>query len=194
VTPDATPAARPEDLTAGTEVAVAATPDPAAAADAAVDLALAAEGEAPAEDALTDITLAMADGEDIPTEDVAVARMVPAAITLPQPSPSDLNLAVPTAPPAGAQPEVVTRMSTSGGRDWGINVGEFTNRNQAERVLLQTALVELSTLEQALRKVVERGGAYQANFVGLSAEQADLACRRLHARNLGCATLGPSDG
>jgi D-alanyl-D-alanine carboxypeptidase len=61
-------------------------------------------------------------------------------------------------------------------------------------VLLQTALVELSTLEQALRKVVERGGAYQANFVGLSAEQADLACRRLHARNLECATLGPSDG
>jgi D-alanyl-D-alanine carboxypeptidase len=187
------PAARPEDLAPDVAVADAALPG-ATAADDAVEMALAAEGVVPEGEELTDITLAMADGEDIPTQEVAVARMVPAAITLPQPRPSDLNLAVPPVPPAGTQPEVVTRMSTSGGRDWGINVGEFNNRNQAERVLLQTALVELSTLEQALRKVVERGGAYQANFVGMSAEQADLACRRLHARNLECSTLGPSDG
>ncbi|MEP2139347.1 MAG: hypothetical protein ABJI41_07540, partial [Erythrobacter sp.] len=52
------------------------------------------------------------------------------------------------------KPVVVTRLSTSGGRHWGINIGRYNTRDQAERVLLQTALVEMSTLESALRKVV----------------------------------------
>jgi len=85
-------------------------------------------------------------------------------------------------------------MSTSGGRHWGINVGHYGTRHQAERVLLQTALVELSTLDQALRKVVQRRGGYDANFVGLSEDQAALACRRLSARNMDCQTLGPGPG
>ena len=33
-----------------------------------------------------------------------------------------------------------------------------------------------------LRKVVERKGGYDANFMGLSQENADLACRRLQSR------------
>ena len=91
-----------------------------------------------------------------------------------------------------AEEQIVTRLSTAGGRHFGINVGRFRSRHQAERVLLQTALLELGTLDEALRKVVERPGGYEANFVGLSAEQADLACRRLEARNVDCAPIGPS--
>ena len=87
--------------------------------------------------------------------------------------------------------EIVTRMTTSGGRHWGITVGRFGSRHQAERILLQTALLELGTLDEALRKVVQRSGGYEANFVGLSEEQADFACRRLSARNVDCATIGP---
>ena len=51
---------------------------------------------------------------------------------------------------ASAEPEtqeVVTRVSTSGGRHWGINVGRYPSRYAAEKVLLQTALMETATLD-----------------------------------------------
>ena len=81
-------------------------------------------------------------------------------------------------------------MSTSGGRHWGVNVGRFTTRSEAERALLRTQLAESATLNDSLRKVAERGGGYDANFMGLSQEQADLACRRLQARAIQCFTIG----
>jgi D-alanyl-D-alanine carboxypeptidase len=87
--------------------------------------------------------------------------------------------------------EIVTRLSTSGGRHWAISIGKFGSRHQAERMLLETALLELGTLDEALRKVVPKSNGYEANFVGLSAEQAALACRRLAARNVDCSTFGP---
>ena len=87
---------------------------------------------------------------------------------------------------------VVTRMSTSGGRHWAINVGRFTTRHEAEKMLLQTALVELGTLDEALRKIVRSSQGFEANFVGLSAETAELACRRLLAQNVDCLPVGPS--
>lgn len=90
------------------------------------------------------------------------------------------------------QPEVVTRMSTSGNRMWGINIGSFSTRYQAERVLLKVALKELGTLDEALRKVAPKSGKYDANFVGMSEDKAALACRRLQAQNIPCEPLGPS--
>jgi len=90
------------------------------------------------------------------------------------------------------EPEVVTRISTSGGRLWGINVGSFNTRGEAERVLLKTALRELGTLDEALRKVVQSNRGYEANFVGMSQELAALACRRLSARTVQCTPLGPA--
>ncbi len=88
--------------------------------------------------------------------------------------------------------EIITRLSTSGGRHWGINVGLFGSANAAERMLLKTALAELSTLGEALRKVVKHPRGYDANFVGLTADGANLACRRLQARNVSCKVIGPS--
>ncbi|MGH1576536.1 serine hydrolase [Planktotalea sp.] len=88
--------------------------------------------------------------------------------------------------------EVVTRLSTSGGRHWGINIGRYPNRYKAERVLLKTALAEMSTLGGARRTVYERKAGYDANFVGMTQESADLACRRLQARNVKCSMVGPS--
>ncbi len=87
--------------------------------------------------------------------------------------------------------EVVTRVSTSGGRQWSINVGHFPSRYNAERQLLRTALVEMNTLDEALRKVVARRGGYDANFVGMTEEMAELACRRLQARQTECTVIGP---
>lgn len=88
-------------------------------------------------------------------------------------------------------PVVVTRASTSGGRNWSISIGKYPSRFQAERELLKTALAEIETLDQALRKVVNRSSGYEANFVGLSEEGAALACDRLKARGQSCTTSGP---
>jgi D-alanyl-D-alanine carboxypeptidase len=90
-----------------------------------------------------------------------------------------------------AEEEVVVRVSTSGGSHWGVNVGRFASRSEAERALLKTQLAESATLNGSLRKVVERGGGYDANFLGLNQDQADLACRRLQARAVQCFTMGP---
>ena len=87
--------------------------------------------------------------------------------------------------------EVVVSMSTSGDRHWGISVGRYPSSFDAEKVLLKTQLTESATLNQSLRKVVERKGGYEATFAGLTQEQADLACRRLVARGLECTATGP---
>jgi D-alanyl-D-alanine carboxypeptidase len=87
--------------------------------------------------------------------------------------------------------EVVTRLSTSGGRHWGINVGRYPSRYAAEKVLVKTALAEMATLDGSLRKVVNRKGGFDANFMGLTRESADLACRRLQARQINCFMIGP---
>ncbi|MGR3713332.1 MAG: D-alanyl-D-alanine carboxypeptidase family protein [Shimia sp.] len=106
---------------------------------------------------------------------------------------SDLVLASATpAPQAPPEPKVVTRISTSGGRHWGINVGRYGSRYAAEKMLLKTALAEMSTLDGSLRKVTKNSRGFEANFMGMSKETADMACRRLQARQITCYTLGPS--
>jgi D-alanyl-D-alanine carboxypeptidase len=87
--------------------------------------------------------------------------------------------------------EVVTRVSTSGGKAWGVNVGRFNSHGEAERVLMKTLLIENATLGNSLRKIVQKSGGYDANFLGLSQDDADLACRRLQARAVQCFTMGP---
>ena len=87
--------------------------------------------------------------------------------------------------------EVVTRVSTSGGRHWGVNVGRFNSHGEAERALLKIQLAESATLGSGLRKIAQRSGGYDANVLGLGQEEADLACRRLQARSVQCFTMGP---
>jgi D-alanyl-D-alanine carboxypeptidase len=50
----------------------------------------------------------------------------------------------------------------------------------------------METLNGTLRKVAKSRLGFDANFLGMTKEQADLACRRLSARNIACDTLGPS--
>ena len=86
--------------------------------------------------------------------------------------------------------EVVTNVSTSGGKGYGVNVGRFNSQGEAERVLMKTLLSENATLGNSLRKIVQKGGGFDANFLGLSQKEADLACRRLQARGVTCFTMG----
>ena len=125
-----------------------------------------------------------------PKPEIAVAAAeVEVEVDAPKPRPAELQLA--SVETAAQELEVVTRMSSSGGRHWGINVGRYPTRYQAERMLLSTALQELGALDEALRKVVQNSRGFEANFVGMTQEQAALACRRLEARGADCTTFGP---
>lgn len=87
--------------------------------------------------------------------------------------------------------KVVTRVTKSGGRHWMIRLGSFSTRTEAEKLLLRTALQDLSSLDGALRKVVGRGGEYHANFVGLTEDLANRACSRLSVKRQECTVEGP---
>ncbi len=110
-------------------------------------------------------------------------RHRPQMVLLASATPADTTTAV--------APEVVSRMSSSSGRVWGVTLGQYPSNDAAERVLMKTALAESGTLADALRKVVKRKTGFEAHFAGMSQDQADLACRRLQARAIQCFTLGP---
>lgn len=127
-----------------------------------------------------------------------VAKVAPVASVKPVVRPRTLVLAsasarssAQTQPVVARETEVVTRISTSGGRHWGINVGRYPSRFAAEKALLKTALAEVETLDGSLRKVVNGARGFDANFMGLTRESADLACRRLQARQVTCFMIGP---
>ena len=136
--------------------------------------------------------------QQVAAASIPATATAPAASVKPVSRPKNVVLAAattkPTPKPKVAQQdaEVVSRISTSGGRHWGINVGRFTTKYAAEKMLLKTALAEMATLDGTLRKVVSRTQGHDANFMGMTREQADLACRRLQARQVTCFMIGPS--
>lgn len=144
------------------------------------------------------IAQAVADAKTNAATEQAVAAAVsqtPGSTLRPTARPSSLAVAASfpqTADTDSNEREVVTRVSTSGGKHWGINVGRYNSRYEAEKVLLRTALAEMSSLDGSLRKVVRSPRGFDANFLGMTQESADLACRRLQARNVSCFMIGPS--
>lgn len=92
---------------------------------------------------------------------------------------------------SAAEPEgEVITVSTSGGRHYGVNVGRFNSNGEADRVLMKTLLAESGTLGNGLRKVVKGKRGYDANVLGLTQKEADLACSRLQAKGVQCFVLG----
>jgi D-alanyl-D-alanine carboxypeptidase len=147
------------------------------------------------------IPFQIVEAEPQPDADSIVALSAPAGAR-PKPAAEPVQMAAAVAPPppkppvveripTPTEPEVITRMSTSGGRHWGVNVGRFPSRSTAERTLMKITLAESATLDDGLRKIVPRGGGYDANIMGLTQDQADLACRRLQARAMQCFAIGP---
>lgn len=181
--------AAPESVVAAAEPATPAA-EPLTIAAVAAPKSRPVRAVAPAAAALPVVAPAVARDT---TESPAAAEVQMAAVRPTAPAPAAARAPAPAAlsaaPPQG--PEVVTRLSTSGGRYWGISLGRFNSRYEAEKVLLRTALSEIGTLDGALRKVVQRPTGFDATFMGLSQDTADLACRRLHARNVECFTVGP---
>ncbi|MDP4032110.1 MAG: D-alanyl-D-alanine carboxypeptidase family protein [Pseudorhodobacter sp.] len=195
------PKTRPRQ-TAPVEVAVAAMQDSIVGALAEAVAAPAAPAPAP------EIQLAETTQPEIPTAETApevtnIATLSSAEALRPRPAAKPERLAaviIHTATPLSAAanaspvptaPEIVTRISTSGGRHWGVNIGRFSSRATAERALMKTMLAESATLTDGLRKIVQKSGGFDANFMGLTQDQADLACRRLQARGTQCFAIGP---
>lgn len=87
------------------------------------------------------------------------------------------------------QPEVIT-LSTSGGRHYGVMVGQFSSNGEADRFLTKTVLAEGPTLGNGLRKVVHGNRGYDATVLGLTQREAELACSRLQSKGIGCFTIG----
>jgi len=131
---------------------------------------------------------------ETPTMDAdRIARAVAEAAAGKSDSAAPTEIAANVAPeitlPPG--PEIVTRASTSGGRNWGISIGLYPSRFAAERALLTTALREIETLDTALRKVARTPRGFEANFVGMTEATAELACSRLQAQATPCEVLIP---
>ncbi|WP_071673828.1 D-alanyl-D-alanine carboxypeptidase family protein [Nioella nitratireducens] len=133
-------------------------------------------------------------------EAVQLAMLDPDPVDLPHPVPrpeivaldsTEIELAVidpDAAPPAQ---EVVTRASSDGNHLYGVSLGRYPTQFAAEQLLLQTALAELGLFDRALRNVEHRTGGFEAQFAGMSQEEADRACARLMARDIICTTYGP---
>jgi D-alanyl-D-alanine carboxypeptidase len=150
-----------------------------------------AEAQAPLAlmDEVTDVeTVAAATALAPAPETELVAAMTPAP--MPKRQAPIFDAVAPAEAEASPDEEVVVVLSTSGGRHFGVNVGEYPSRYEAEKALLKTALAESATLNEGLRKTTQSGGAWRASFMGLTEEQAELACRRLSARAIPCETVG----
>jgi len=200
-------AAMADDI-AGALAEATAEPAPDSLEAQAVEIAEAApsaEGELAA-DATQIETLAAAVSDpqlETVSADVPQALTVTAAAANPQPvklvasprppkqkAPIYDEVVMASAEVAAPTEEVVTTISSSGGNGYGINVGRFNSHGEAERVLMKTLLIENATLANSLRKIVQKSGGFDANFLGLTQKEADLACRRLQARGVQCFTMG----
>lgn len=187
----------PEDTLTeqATEMAAAAAP---AATLAVNDVELTAATAAPSSETLPDaeaLAQAITGAQPVPGEpEVIPFQVVSATTAAPRPQKRNAPIYDQAAAPASkpkAEPEVVISVSTSGDRHFGVNLGRYPSSYDAERALLQLQLIESATLGGSLRKVIPSGGGFDAAFVGLTQEQADLACRRFNARAIQCFTMGP---
>jgi D-alanyl-D-alanine carboxypeptidase len=199
--PDSLPVADATQAADPILLAEAALPETAAPAEIATEIALA--DPAP-ELVVTDpgpVAAELPLNEVTAVETVSAAAIAPAsaaapallAATVPSTRKAPIFDAVEVAAapeePAEEMQEVVV-MSTSGGRHFGVTVGDYPSRYEAERALLKTALAESATLNESLRKPTQSDGAWRASFMGLTEDQAELACRRLRARAVPCETVG----
>jgi D-alanyl-D-alanine carboxypeptidase len=88
-----------------------------------------------------------------------------------------------------------TSSASTGGNDWGVQIGVHRAKADAERQLLTTALKDVPDLAGSLRRIepatVSGVRIYRAQFVGLSQQSAVSACQMLLQMNSDCAPIAP---
>lgn len=113
-------------------------------------------------------------------------------------SPSTFAVAPPR--PSTADPAATVAVAETAGRGtrgaaWGVQLGAFRTKGDAERHLLTMALRDLPELNGGLRRIeagkVQGVTFYRAQFVGLSQTAAQRACASLAQERADCQTLAP---
>ena len=87
--------------------------------------------------------------------------------------------------------EKIARASSSGGQSWGVSLGRFKSRGQADERLIQVAMQENAQLDGALRHIRESSKGFEATFVGLSKSAASKTCASLSAQGDRCDVTAP---
>ncbi|WP_374298972.1 serine hydrolase [Paracoccus sp. (in: a-proteobacteria)] len=85
--------------------------------------------------------------------------------------------------------EIVSRPANSG-RGWGVTLGMFKSKVEAERLLLRSALQDGAVLEGAARHVADTKRGFQPSFANLTKANAELVCERFASRSQECAVVG----
>lgn len=85
--------------------------------------------------------------------------------------------------------EIVSRRSGSD-RNWGVVLGSYRSRVEAERLLMRSALEDGAILVDATRQVADTAKGFQPGFANLSQATAELVCSRLASRAQDCDVVG----
>lgn len=112
----------------------------------------------------------------------------------PKPQPKSDTVIVGDGGGSGPEPrptEKIARASSSGGQSWGVSLGRFKSRNQADERLIQVAMQENAQLDGALRHIRESSKGFEATFVGLSKSAASKTCTSLSAQGERCDVTAP---
>ncbi len=108
----------------------------------------------------------------------------------PQPAPDAQQVAV-----ADAAGRAGAGAGGTGGNAWGVQLGAFRTKGDAERHLLTMALRDLPELNGGLRRIeaakVQGVTFFRAQFVGLDQRDAEAACQSLARESADCQTLAP---
>ncbi|WP_245999332.1 hypothetical protein [Paracoccus methylarcula] len=86
--------------------------------------------------------------------------------------------------------EIVSRAQNSG-RNWGVVLGLYRSKAEADELLLQTALQGGDILENANRHVADTIRGFQPSFANLTKANAELTCERMLAKQQDCRVVGP---
>lgn len=126
-----------------------------------------------------------------PTTGMALAEATPEAAPKAAQSTGSIILTTKDDTPVNPAPavEIVTR--SAGDSGYGVSLGVYRSHNEAEQLLLRTALQENAALGTAASRVLTTKRGFEANFSGMSRETAELACGRLAARQQACTIVGP---
>ena len=112
----------------------------------------------------------------------------------PKPEPRAETIVTGTGTAGGPEPkptERVARASSSGGQSWGISLGRFKTRDQADARLVQVAMQESALLDGGLRHIRESSKGYEATLVGLSRASASQTCARVADQGMRCDVTAP---
>nr|WP_262983241.1 serine hydrolase [Paracoccus mutanolyticus] len=142
-----------------------------------------------------DESASLAPAADVPSlfllDQVAPAAPQMALAETPPPAPRGDAIILASLAPETAEepaPQIVSR--STGGRGYGVSLGLYRSRHEAEQLLLRTALQDSAALGNAVSRVADTRRGFQANFEGMSRQMAELTCDRLAARQQDCTVIG----